>query len=226
MLLATLIGFAGMPVDGKPKVEKRLAEAALVLEETLDGVDRRIPSNLLSRAHCVGVFPSVWKGAFVVGGRYGRGVVTCRKADNTWSAPANFSIEGGNIGFQIGGQTTDIVLLFLGEKSMRRLMRTKFTLGGDASVAGGPVGRTAAGQTDALFGAEIMSYSRSRGLFAGVALDGSTLRPAHKADRKLYQGFAPRTLDILSGRVQPPDAASPLLAVLTKYSPEKRTRGD
>ena len=132
-----LIVFMAGPAAGKPKVEKRLAEAASVLEETLDSVDQGIASKLLSRASCVGVFPSVWKGAFIVGGRYGKGVVSCRKSDNDWSAPANFLIEGGNFGFQIGGQATDIVLLFLNEKSVRRLLRTKFTLGGDASVAGG-----------------------------------------------------------------------------------------
>ena len=221
-----LIVFMAGPVAGKPKVEKRLAEAASVLEETLDSVDQGIASKLLSRASCVGVFPSVWKGAFIVGGRYGKGVVSCRKSDNDWSAPANFLIEGGNFGFQIGGQATDIVLLFLNEKSVRRLMRTKFTLGGDASVAGGPVGRTASAQTDALFGAKILSYSRSRGLFAGLALDGATLRPAHKADRNLYPGAVPRTTDILAGGIEPPEAARRLLAVLAKYSPEKRKRGD
>ncbi len=226
VLLSALAVFMAGPAAGKPKVEKRLAEAASVLEETLHSVDQGIPSNLLSRASCVGIFPSVWKGAFVVGGRYGKGVVSCRKSDNDWSAPANFLIEGGNFGLQIGGQATDLVLLFLNEQSVRRLMRTKFTLGADASAAAGPVGRTASGQTDALFGAEILSYSRSRGLFAGLALDGATLRPAHKADRKLYPGVAPRTIDILAGGIEPPEAARRLLAVLARYSPEKRKRGD
>ncbi len=226
VLLSALVALVAAPAAGKSKVERRLDEAALVLEATLDSADQGIPSNLLSRADCVGVFPSVWKGAFFLGGRYGKGVVTCRQSDNSWSAPANFLIEGGNIGLQIGGQATDIVLLFMGEKSVRRLMRTKFTLGGEASVSGGPVGRTAQAQTDALFGAGILSYSRSRGVFAGIALGGATMRPAHKADRNLYQGSAPRTTDILRGGVEPPEAARRLLALLAKYSPEKRRRSD
>lgn len=226
VLLSALAAIVAAPAAGKPKVERRLDDAALVLEDTLNSVDQGIPSNLLSRANCVGVFPSVWKGAFFFGGRYGKGIVTCRQSDNSWSAPANFRIEGGNFGLQIGGQATDIVLLFMGEKSVRRLLRTKFTLGGDASVSGGPVGRTAQAQTDALFGARILSYSRSRGVFAGIALDGATLRPAHKADRNLYKGSAPRTIDILRGSVEPPEAAKRFLALLTKHSPEKRHHSD
>ena len=226
LLICLLATFATAPAAGKPKVERRLDAAVLVLEDMLDSADQGIPSNLLSRADCVGVFPSVLKGALFIGGRYGKGVVTCRHTNNSWSAPASFLIEGGNFGLQIGGQATDIVLLFIGEKSVRRLMRTRFTLGGDASASGGPVGRTAQAQTDALFGARILSYSRSRGVFAGIALDGATLRPAHKADRKLYKGFSPKTADLLRANVDPPEAARRLLALLALYSPHKRQRGD
>ena len=198
---------------------KRLDSAAAILRETLDAPDQAIPQDLLDHAECVGVFPSVFKGAFIIGGRYGKGVVSCRSGQG-WSAPAAFRIEGGNIGFQIGGSSTDIVLLFIGERSLERLLRTKVTLGIDGSAAAGPVGRTATGQTDALFGAEILTYSRSRGLFAGIALDGATLRPARGANQHLY-GSDLATTDILRGGVPAPDAARALLEALNFYSPRK-----
>ncbi len=210
----------------KSGVEKRLEAAASVLSETLDSVDQGIPSSLLDRAHCVGVFPSVWKGALMIGGRFGKGVVTCRLAESSqnssWSAPVNFRIEGGNIGFQVGGNQTDLVLLFLGERAIPKLLRTGFTIGLDGTAAAGPVGRTAAGQTDALMGVEIVTYSRSRGLFAGVSFDGATLRPAHKANRVLYEGWSPYPKEILEGRHPVTAPAWPLLDVLNKYSPERR----
>ena len=209
--------------EAKSGVEKRIEAAAAVLAETLDGVDERIPSSLLDRAHCVGVFPSVWKAALVFGGRYGKGVVTCRVNDTSWSAPVNFRIEGGNVGFQIGGNQTDLVLLFLNERAIPKLLRTGFTIGVDGTAAAGPVGRTAAAQTDALFGAEIVTYSRARGLFAGVSFDGATLRPAHKANRKLYEGWSPYPKEILEGRHPPTPAAQPLLEVLKRYSPQRRS---
>jgi lipid-binding SYLF domain-containing protein len=198
---------------------KRLDSAAAILQETLDAPDQAIPQDLLDHAECVGIFPSVFKGAFIIGGRYGKGVVSCRSG-NGWSAPATFRIEGGNIGFQIGGSSTDIVLLFMGERSIERLLRTKVTLGIDGSAAAGPVGRTASGQTDALFGAEILTYSRARGLFAGIALDGATLRPARGANQHLY-GSDLATTDILRGGVPAPDAARGLLEALKFYSPRK-----
>lgn len=209
----------------KSGVEKRLEAAASVLSETLHGVGEGIPSNLLDRAHCVGVFPSVWKGALLIGGRFGKGVVTCRVEDSSWSAPVNFRIEGGNIGFQIGGNQTDLVLLFMGKRAIPKLLRTGFTIGLDGTAAAGPVGRTAAGQTDALLGVEIVSYSRSRGLFAGVSIDGATLRPAHKANRVLYEGWGPYPKEILLGQIPATPPARPLLDVLNKYSPARR-QGD
>ena len=217
-LLLTAVPTAG----AKSGAEKRLDAATTVLEEVLDGADRGIPSSLINRAHCVGVFPSVVKGALIVGGRYGKGVVTCRVKDSSWSAPVNFKIEGGNIGLQLGGSATDIVLVFLGKNGVKRLMRTDFTIGVDGAAAAGPVGRTASGQVDALFGAEIVTYSRSRGLFAGVSLDGATLRPARKANEKLYAGWGPYPKRILEGEHPPTAPALPFLDVLNKYSPERR----
>ena len=208
--------------EGKSGPEKRLDAAASILEETLDSADRGIPSSLLDRAHCVGVFPSVVKGALLIGGRYGKGVVTCRVNDASWSAPVNFKIEGGNIGLQVGGSSTDIILVFLGQNGVKRLMRTGFTIGVDGAAAAGPVGRTASGQVDALFGAEIAAYSRSRGLFLGVSLDGATLRPAHKANQKLYAGWGPYPKRILEGEIPPTEPSLPFLDVLRRYSPERR----
>jgi SH3 domain-containing YSC84-like protein 1 len=213
--LALLAGTA----SAQQQALERLNTAADVLKETLNAPDYNIPNDLLDRAECVGVFPSVFKGAFLFGARYGKGVISCRSGQG-WSAPANFRIEGGNVGFQIGGSATDIVLLFIGDRSIEKLLRTKFTLGIDGSAAAGPVGRTAAGQTDALFGTEILTYCRSRGLFAGISIDGATLRPARTADRNLY-GHDIATTDILRGGVPPPDAARALLDLLTSYSPRR-----
>lgn len=217
--LAIMVLALAPPAAGQ-KVLKRLDRAASVLRSTLGAADQRIPQDLLDRADCIGVFPSVLKGAFLVGGRYGKGVVVCRTSGNEWSAPANFRIEGGNVGFQIGGNSTDIVLLFIGPKAIDKLLRTKFTIGIDATAAVGPVGRSASGQTDALLGAEILAYSRSRGLFAGVALDGATLRPAHEDNRALY-GSTPMITHILQGGMEPPDAAQGLLDALEEHSPRK-----
>jgi lipid-binding SYLF domain-containing protein len=223
VVAACLVLFAITPAaDAKSGPEKRLDAAASILEESLDGVDRGIPSSLLDRAHCVGVFPSVFKGALLIGGRYGKGVVTCRVNDSSWSAPVNFKIEGGNVGLQVGGSSTDIVLVFLGRNGVKRLMRTGFTIGVDGGAAAGPVGRTVSGQVDALFGADIATYSRSRGLFVGVSLDGATLRPAHNANEKLYAGWGPYPKRILEGEIPPTHPALPFLDVLRKYSPERR----
>lgn len=201
---------------------KRLAEAKLVLQAGLAGLDSGIRQDLLDRADCVGVFPNVLRVALVFGGQYGKGVISCRSTDQTWSSPANFRIEGGNVGLQIGGSATDFVLLFIGPSSVNKLLRTKFTLGVDASAAAGPAGRGASGKTDALFGAEIVSYSRSRGLFAGISLDGATLRPAHKENRHLY-GYEPEARALFGGEVPIPPQAEAFLAFLREHSPRKKT---
>jgi SH3 domain-containing YSC84-like protein 1 len=218
-LLACSLALLANTASAQQQALERLNTAAGVLKETLNAPDYNIPNDLLDRAECVGVFPSVFKGAFLFGARYGKGIISCRSGQG-WSAPANFRIEGGNVGFQIGGSSTDIVLLFIGDRSIEKLLRTKFTLGIDGSAAAGPVGRTAAGQTDALFGTEILTYCRSRGLFAGISVDGATLRPARTADRNLY-GHDMATTDILRGGVPPPDAARALLDLLASYSPRR-----
>jgi len=219
-LLALCLTAGLSPAAAGPptKAEKRLHNAALVLRETFGQFDRGIPRDLLQRAACVGVFPSVWKGAFFFGGRYGKGVVTCRSERRGWSAPATFRIEGGNFGLQIGGSATDLILVFLSPRSIDHLLRTSFTLGADAAAAAGPFGRKSMVQTDALMGAEIVSYSRSKGVFAGISLDGATLRPDHEADRRIYGGFGPRTQDILRGDIEPTPAAEPLLRALRRHS--------
>jgi lipid-binding SYLF domain-containing protein len=199
----------------------RFHEARLVLQAGLSGMDSGIPQDLLDRADCVGVFPNVLKVAVLVGGQYGKGVISCRSAGQPWSSPSNFRIEGGNIGLQLGGSATDFVLLFIGPNSVNKLLRTKFTLGVDAAAAAGPSGRSASGKTDALFRAEIVSYSRSRGLFAGSSLDGATLRPAHKENRKLY-GFEPEPKALFRGEVAVPQEAREFLTFLHEHSPQKR----
>jgi lipid-binding SYLF domain-containing protein len=201
---------------------KRFHEARLVLQAGLSGADSGIPQDLLDRADCVGVFPNVLKVAVLIGGQYGKGVVTCRSADQPWSSPSNFRIEGGNVGLQLGGSSTDLVLLFIGSRSADRLLRTKFTLGVDAAAAAGPAGRSAAGKTDALFGAEIVSYSRSRGLFAGISLEGATLRPAHRENRQIY-GYEPTARALFAGEVAPPGEAHAFLEYLRERSPRKRS---
>jgi len=195
-------------------------EARLVLQAGLSGMDSGIPQDLLDRADCVGVFPNVLKVAVLIGGQYGKGVISCRSAGQPWSSPSHFRIEGGNIGLQIGGSATDLVLLFIGPNSVNKLLRTKFTLGVDAAAAAGPSGRATSGKTDALFGAEIVSYSRSRGLFAGISLDGATLRPAHKQNRKLY-GYEPEPKALFRGEVAPPEEVQDFLAFLHERSPHK-----
>ena len=201
---------------------KRFHEARLVLQAGLSGADSGIPQDLLDRADCVGVFPNVLKVAVLIGGQFGKGIVSCRSGAQPWSSPSNFRIEGGNVGLQLGGSSTDLVLLFIGSSSVDKLLRTKFTLGVDASAAAGPAGRSAAGKTDALFGAEIVSYSRSRGLFAGISLEGATLRPAHKENRHLY-GYDPDPRALFSGEVPPPHAAQGFLEFLREHSPHRRS---
>jgi lipid-binding SYLF domain-containing protein len=200
----------------------RFHEARLVLQAGLSGPDSGIPQDLLDRADCVGVFPNVLKVAVLIGGQYGRGVISCRSAGQPWSSPSHFRIEGGNIGLQIGGSATDLVLLFIGPNSVNRLLRTKFTLGVDAAAAAGPVGRSASGKTDALFRAEIVSYSRSKGLFAGISLDGATLRPAHKENRGLY-GYEPEPRALFGGEIAFPSQAQEFLEFLRENSPRKRS---
>jgi lipid-binding SYLF domain-containing protein len=224
VLTLTLV-FA-VPVFAQKEENERLDQAATVMKEIL-GVPDDIPQSLLDKAECVVVYPSVKKGAFVVGGSYGRGVITCRSGQNfdgPWSAPAMFAMEGLSVGFQIGGEAVDFVLLIMNEAGANSVMSSKVKLGGDASVAAGPKGRTATAETDVVMKAEILSYSRSRGVFAGVSLAGSTLRPDDGANKELY-GRAITAKDIVrEGKVKPPASAKRLLEILGKASPKHVNR--
>jgi lipid-binding SYLF domain-containing protein len=190
----------------------RLAAAAETLVSLAKAPDSGIPSDLIKKAECVVVVPSLKSGAFIVGADYGRGFASCRTG-NGWSAPAAVKIEAGSVGFQIGGSESEVVMLVMNKKGMNRLLSTKFTLGGDATVAAGPVGRNAQAKTDAAMTAEILSYSRSRGLFAGVALEGGTLREDDSANTDLY-GKEMHNRTILTGATGAPDGAAAFVAAI------------
>ncbi len=207
------------------KEVERLEKSAEVLQEILDIPDG-IPQELLDKAECVGVIPSVKKFAFGFGGSYGRGAFVCRtgeKFTGPWSPPAMYRLEGGSFGLQLGGTATDFVFLVMNPKGADSLIKTKFKLGGDASVAAGPKGRTAEAATDAYMRAEILTYSRSRGLFAGVSLKGSTLRQDSGANEKIYgREFTAKEI-LRQGKVGLPAAGQPLVALLRKHSPTNRS---
>jgi lipid-binding SYLF domain-containing protein len=208
---------------GKEKKEtQRLEESAVVLKEIL-GMPEGIPKDLLDKSICVVVYPSVKKAAFIVGGSYGRGVITCRSGktfSGTWSAPAMFALEGGSFGLQIGAQATDFVLLIMNETGANSVMSSKVKLGADASAAAGPVGRNASAETDVVLKAEILSYSRAKGLFAGISLAGSTLRSDEGGNKALYGREISAKEIVREGKVHSPAAAQRLLATLTKASPK------
>ena len=219
--LITLAALGACVSLAADKAVERCNRAAEVLEEIMNAGDKSIPQDLLAKAHCVAVVPNLIKGAFIVGGKRGVGVISCRGENRKgWTGPSTVKIEGGSIGFQIGGSSTDVILLVMNEKGKEKLLASKFTLGGDASVAGGPVGRTAQAQTDAQMRAEILSYSRARGVFAGVSLEGATLRGDAGEDAEIYGRRIDRK-QILSGQVEPPQSCSALTSVLTKYSSQE-----
>ena len=200
---------------------RRLNDAADVLSSSMGAPDKGIPQDLLQKAHCVVIVPDLKTAAFIVGGKFGVGYLMCRsKSRSGWSAPATIRIEGGSVGFQIGGSTTDLVMLVMTERGSNTLLESKFTLGGDASVAAGPVGRTVTAQTDAQMHADILSWSRSQGLFAGIALTGATLRADLDDNAQLY-GKKLTTREIVMHGVRPPRAADKLLALLHRYSPKE-----
>jgi lipid-binding SYLF domain-containing protein len=200
---------------------KRLDDSADMLTEIMSAPDKGIPQDLLSKAQCVVLVPGLKKGAFIVGAKYGKGFMLCRKPGGVgWSAPAAIRVEGGSVGFQIGGSETDVVMLVNSATGAKKLMQSKFTLGADASVAGGPVGRTSTAETDAQLHAEILTYSRSRGAFAGVSLDGATLRPDDDWNGELY-GKPMTNQEIVMGSTPSPAAAAKLDSVLNKYSSRK-----
>ena len=199
-------------------VQQRLTEATSVFTDIMGSPDKGIPQDLLAKAECVIVVPNLKKAAFIVGGEYGKGFATCRDANHTgWTGPAAIEINGGSVGFQIGGESTDLILLVLNRKGMDKLMGDKFTLGADASVAAGPVGRTAAAQTNARMDEEILAWSRSKGAFAGLALKGGSLRPDKSDNRELY-GKDVTNREILSGTVKAPDPANLLAMAINKFT--------
>ena len=207
------------------KEQKRLENSGVVMQEIMN-TPEDIPQEVIDKAECVIVFPSVLKAAFVVGASYGRGAMVCRTGKNfkgPWGAPAMFALEGGSVGFQIGGQATDLVLLIMNNRGASSILDSKVKLGGDASVAAGPVGRDAAANTDAYMRAEILSYSRSRGLFAGISLEGSTLRPDDDATADVYgRKFTARQI-VIDGEARVPPSGRLLVSVLQKYSPRNES---
>jgi SH3 domain-containing YSC84-like protein 1 len=207
--------------DDKEKDEDRLKNCSAVLSEILKVPDN-IPQNLLDKADCVVVFPSVLKAAFVVGGSYGRGAMTCRKGENfkgPWGAPSMMALEGGSLGFQIGGQATDFVLLVMNDSGANGILSSKVKLGGDASVAAGPVGRDTSAETDASLRAEILSYSRTRGLFAGVSLEGSTIRPDNDANERIYSEKISAKDIVIAHDTRVPPSAEGLISTLDERTP-------
>jgi SH3 domain-containing YSC84-like protein 1 len=197
--------------------QERLEAATHVLNEVMSTPDKGIPQDLLEKAHCVVIVPSVKQAAFVVGGKFGSGFAVCRRGKGGWGAPASVRVEGGSFGFQIGASSTDLVMLIMNERGMRRLLEDKFTVGAEATVAAGPVGRSTSAQTDAQLSADILSWSRSKGLFAGIALQGATLRNDLDANRELY-GEPVHNKDVLMTDRRPPAGAEPLISALNRYS--------
>jgi SH3 domain-containing YSC84-like protein 1 len=207
------------------KDEDRLRNSGTVLKEILDVPDD-LPQDLLDKADCVVVFPSVLKAAFIVGGSYGRGAMSCRRGENfrgPWGAPTMMALEGGSFGFQIGGEATDFVLLVMNERGASGILASKVKLGADASAAAGPVGRTASAETDATLRADILSYSRARGAFVGVSLEGSTIRPDNGANRKIYGKELSARQIVLSGQVAVPPSGRAMISTLNSRTPHHRT---
>jgi len=219
VLLTGTLGCGLLPAA--EKAADRLNDAASLFTEIMGSPDRSIPQDLLDKSFCIVLVPGLKKGAFVVGGKYGRGFALCRAADgNGWGAPAAIRIEGGSFGLQIGVSSTDVILLVMNERGMKRLTTSKFTIGAEAQAAAGPVGRNATAQTDALMTAEILSWSRSKGVFAGVSLDGATLRNDIDENQAMY-GQRWDSKQILESGAKPPEAADKLIQMLNKYSMKK-----
>ncbi|HXW17609.1 MAG TPA: lipid-binding SYLF domain-containing protein [Candidatus Acidoferrales bacterium] len=225
--IVSLLAARRVQADDKSKWNDRIENSGVVMKEIMNVPDD-IPQNLIDKAECVIVFPSVLKAAFGVGASYGRGVMTCRGGDNfkgPWGAPSMMALEGGSIGFQLGGQATDFVLLVMNDRGASGILASKVKLGADASAAAGPKGRDASAETDATMRAEILTYSRARGLFAGVSLEGSTVRPDNDGNEAVYgQKLAARDI-VLKGAVPAPASASILISELTKRSPHNVSSG-
>jgi SH3 domain-containing YSC84-like protein 1 len=233
-LLATgmFLALAAAPMMAAPaappdndKETDRLENAGMVMEEIMNIPDN-IPQDLIDKAECIIVFPSVLKAAFIVGGSYGRGAMVCRSGEHftgPWGAPSMMALEGGSIGFQLGGQATDFVLLIMNPRGAKAILSSKVKLGADIAAAAGPKGRDATAATDATLRAEILSYSRSRGLFAGISLEGSTLRPDNDANEKVYGKKVTATEIIRQGAVPIPPSGRKLVSLLEKKSPKNHS---
>jgi lipid-binding SYLF domain-containing protein len=226
MLLVVLpiLSFSASAAEPE-KDEDRLRNSGTVLKEILDVPDD-IPRDLLDKADCVVVFPSVLKAAFIVGGSYGRGAMSCRRGQDfrgSWGAPTMMALEGGSFGFQIGGEATDFVLLVMNERGASGILSSKVKLGADASAAAGPVGRTTSAETDATLRADLLSYSRARGAFIGVSLEGSTIRPDNGANRQIYGQELSAKEIVLSGHVAIPPAAQAMISTLDSRTPRHRS---
>lgn len=220
--LPTIFNPTSARADDKSTEEGRIENAGQVLKEIMDIPDD-IPQSLIDKADCVIVYPSVLKAAFIVGASYGRGVMTCRRGPNfrgRWGAPTMMALEGASVGFQIGGQATDFVILVMNERGASSILSSKVKLGGDASVAAGPVGRNAAADTDVTLRAEMLTYSRARGLFAGISLAGSTVRPDNDANERIYGKKVSAKDIVLRAAVPAPPSAKLMLETLDKHSPK------
>jgi len=225
-MMSSLLALAiALPLAAADKKETdRLENCGLVLKEILDIPDD-IPQDLIDKSECVIVYPSVLKAAFVIGGSYGRGAMTCRTGEHftgPWSAPTMMALEGGSVGFQIGGQATDFVLLVMNDRGAHSILKSKVKLGADASAAAGPVGRNASAETDVTMRAEILTYSRARGLFAGISLAGSSVRPDNDANARIYGKKVEAESIIFKGAVAVPPAAQKLISLLNQKSPKNK----
>ena len=212
------LAFAADDASKDSKAADRVQAAADVLNEIQAAPDSGIPQEILGRSQCVAVVPSMLKGGFIVGGKYGRGLASCRTAKG-WSSPAFFTVKGGSFGFQIGGQAVDLVMLIMNNDGMQHLLSSQFALGADASVAAGPVGRHAEGNTDWKMRAQVLTYSRARGVFAGVSLNGAVVRQDKDSTREFY-GHMVTSKAALTGEVDPPAPANPFLSTLAKWAQE------
>src|ERR1700739_2948695 len=224
--LGICIVFAASALFAANKEQKRLENSGTVMQEVM-GLPDNIPQELLEKAECVIVFPSVLKGAFIVGGSYGRGAMVCRTGEHfngPWVSPAMYALEGGSVGFQLGGQATDLVLLVMNQRGASSILDSKVKLGADASAAAGPKGRDASADTDAYLRAEILSYSRSRGLFAGISLEGSTLRPDDDANADVYGRKITAKEIVLGSKIVIPASGRLLVRVLQKNAPHNESQ--
>jgi len=223
LAIAGSISIAAVAADREVKIDDRLDASADALTDMMRASDHGIPHDLIEKAHCVVVVPGMKKAGFILGAKYGRGFEVCRRRDGIgWSAPAGVRVEGGSVGFQIGASDTDVALLVMNDQGMQHLLSDKFTMGGDAAVAAGPIGRDASAQTDAMMHAEMLSYSRSRGIFAGVSLEGATLRPDGETNRELY-GRDATNREIVTGDFKTPPVAAKFEHSLNRDS-DRRTR--